>query len=71
MFSENDDENLNQDSRKKRRRILGPEFGSIDLESEEGRKLMAAKSKHVGAVLEVNVIINTIYIYEILFLITW
>lgn len=70
MFSENDDENLNQDSRKKRRRILGPEFGSIDLESEEGRKLMAAKSKHVGAVLEVNVIINTIYIYEILFLIT-
>lgn len=70
MFSGNDDENLNQDSKKKRRRILGPEFGSIDLESEEGRKLMAAKSKHVGAVLEVNVIINTIYIYEILFLIT-
>jgi len=49
---ENDDENVNQDSRKKRRRILGPEFGSIDLESEEGKKLMAAKSKHVGAVLE-------------------
>ena len=60
MFSENDDENVNQDSRKKRRRILGPEFGSIDLESEEGKKLMAAKSKHVGAVLEVNVIVKKI-----------
>jgi len=51
---------VNQDSRKKRRRILGPEFGSIDLESEEGKKLMAAKSKHVGAVLEVNVIVKKI-----------
>lgn len=49
---ENDDGNVDQDSRKKRRRILGPEFGSIDLTSEEGKKLLAAKSQHVGAVRE-------------------
>lgn len=48
---ENDDDNGNRDSRKKRRRILGPEFGSIDLDSEEGKKLLAAKSHHMGAVL--------------------
>ncbi|KAL9960807.1 hypothetical protein ACROYT_G034310 [Oculina patagonica] len=48
---ENDEDNADQDSsRKKRRRILGPEFGSIDLSSEEGKKLLAAKSQHVGAV---------------------
>ena len=50
--SENDEENGSEDSRTKRRRILGPEFGSIDLNSEEGKKLLAAKSRHVGAVLE-------------------
>ncbi|KAM7439404.1 minichromosome maintenance-related protein [Porites harrisoni] len=49
---ENDEENGSEDSRTKRRRILGPEFGSIDLNSEEGKKLLAAKSRHVGAVLE-------------------
>ncbi|KAJ7351122.1 minichromosome maintenance- protein [Desmophyllum pertusum] len=38
---ENEEEN--EDSRKKRRRILGPEFGSIDLASDEGKKLLAAK----------------------------
>ena len=52
--SENDEENGSEDSRTKRRRILGPEFGSIDLNSEEGKKLLAAKSRHVGAVLEVR-----------------
>ncbi|XP_068758525.1 protein MCM10 homolog [Montipora capricornis] len=51
-IKENVDENQGQDSRRKRRRILGPEFGSIDLESEEGKKLIAAKSQHVGAVRE-------------------
>lgn len=51
---ENDDDNGNRDSRKKRRRILGPEFGSIDLDSEEGKKLLAAKSQHMGAVLVVS-----------------
>ena len=51
---ENDEGNLDQDSRKKRRRILGPEFGSIDLTSEEGKKLLAAKSQHVGAVRAVS-----------------
>ena len=50
--AENDEENESEDSRTKRRRILGPEFGSIDLNSEEGKKLLAAKSRHVGAVLE-------------------
>ncbi|XP_022806927.1 protein MCM10 homolog [Stylophora pistillata] len=49
---ENNDGNTDQDSRKKRRRILGPEFGSIDLASEEGKILLAAKSQHVGAVRE-------------------
>ena len=52
--SENDDDTGNRDSRKKRRRILGPEFGSIDLESEEGKQLLAAKSQHMGAVLAVS-----------------
>ena len=52
--AENDEENGSEDSRTKRRRILGPEFGSIDLNSEEGKKLLAAKSRHVGAVLEVR-----------------
>ena len=52
--AENDEENESEDSRTKRRRILGPEFGSIDLNSEEGKKLLAAKSRHVGAVLEVR-----------------
>ena len=54
LLTENVDENQGQDSRRKRRRILGPEFGSIDLESEEGKKLIAAKSQHVGAVREVS-----------------
>ena len=53
---ENNDGNTDQDSRKKRRRILGPEFGSIDLASEKGKILLAAKSQHVGAVREVSVI---------------
>ena len=57
---ENDDGNAEQDSRKKRRRILGPEFGSIDLTSEEGKKLLAAKSQHVGAVREVSIVIGGI-----------
>ena len=57
---ENDDGNVDQDSRKKRRRILGPEFGSIDLTSEEGKKLLAAKSQHVGAVQEVSIMIGGI-----------
>jgi len=47
---ENDEDSADQDGRKKRRRILGPEFGSIDLNSDEGKKLLAAKSQHVGAV---------------------
>lgn len=33
---------------------MGPEFGSIDLSSEEGKKLLAAKSQHVGAVRAVS-----------------
>ena len=57
---ENDDGNVDQDSRKKRRRILGPEFGSIDLTSEEGKKLLAAKSQHVGGVREVSMMIGGI-----------
>ena len=51
QFTENIDENT--DSNRKRRRILGPEFGSIDFESEEVKKILAARSKHVGAVREV------------------
>ena len=60
LFSilENDDDNADQDCRKKRRRILGPEFGSIDLNSDEGKKLLAAKSQHVGAVRAVSTIVT-------------
>lgn len=35
-------------------RILGEEFGHIDLKSEEGKKLIAAKSAHVGEVKAVS-----------------
>mgnify|MGYP001792892423 CR=1 FL=1 len=35
-------------------RILGEEFGHIDLKSEEGRKLIAAKSSHVGELKAVS-----------------
>lgn len=64
LFSivENDDDNADQDCRKKRRRILGPEFGSIDLNSDEGKKLLAAKSQHVGAVKAVSTIVNVTFV---------
>ena len=55
---ENDEDSADEDCRKKRRRILGPEFGSIDLNSDEGKKLLAAKSQHVGAVRAVSTIVN-------------
>lgn len=58
---ENDEENSDHDSRKKRRRILGPEFGSIDLSSEEGKKILAAKSQHVGAVRAVSISLFCVY----------
>ena len=58
---ENDDDNADQECRKKRRRLLGPEFGSIDLNSDEGKKLLAAKSQHVGAVRAVSTIVNVTF----------
>ncbi|XP_048576356.1 protein MCM10 homolog isoform X2 [Nematostella vectensis] len=36
----------------KRRRLLGPEFSGIDLNSAEGKRLLCARSLHVGQVEE-------------------
>jgi len=62
---ENDEHSADQDCRKKRRRILGPEFGSIDLSSDEGKKLLAAKSQHVGAVRAAEAEIQEKYFNEL------
>ena len=55
--SSEDDESPTNERKKKRRKILGEEFGSIDINSEEGRKLLKRKSAHVGAVREVSDVI--------------
>ncbi|XP_067025382.1 protein MCM10 homolog isoform X2 [Acropora muricata] len=62
-MKENIDENT--DSSRKRRRILGPEFGSIDFESEEVKKILAARSKHVGAVREAEAEREEKYFHEL------